>query len=162
MAGPISQRMLKKLTNPWKFRLGMWMRLPSVAFWRVRLDSLTENECTVSIPYSWFTKNPFKSLYFAAMAGAGELSTGLLGILHTADRGNWSTLVIGFRAEYYKKATGRIRFSCDQGQKLVDLLDRIEKSSDPATIEMVSVATNKEGIEVAKIFVTWSYKYKGE
>ncbi|HMP31101.1 MAG TPA: hypothetical protein PKD85_15960 [Saprospiraceae bacterium] len=63
------------MTNGWKFRLFAISKLPSLIFWGVKLHSFTDEKCTTSINYGWSNTNPFKSMYFATMIGAAELST---------------------------------------------------------------------------------------
>lgn len=154
-----AQDYIRKATNPLLFKIGLGLKLPSALFWRLKIHSLSLDKCEVTIPYGWRTQNPFKSIYFAAMAGAAELSTGALCQLSQAGKGKYSMLVVDFRAEYYKKANQKITFTCNQGLKLNALVDSLEiGSSDKLT--MISSGTNAEGEEVAKFFVTWSFKRK--
>lgn len=150
----------KNALNPLLFKLGMLKRLPSIVFWGVRLITLDEKGCEVMIPYNWRTQNPFKSIYFAALAGAAELSTGALCQLMLADRGPHSMLVTDFRAEYVKKADNSVIFRCDQGEELSVLLDKLEEPGATTTITMLSVGKNPDGVEVARVFVTWSFRKK--
>jgi hypothetical protein len=112
----------------------------------------------VTIPYNWRTKNPFKSIYFAALAGAGELSTGSLALSAISALGDVSLLVTGIKAEYYKKATGEIRFVCEQGRDVQDTLEVVIKSKQPAQLTMMSTGYNAESEVVAKFWITWSFK----
>lgn len=154
-----AQEYIRKVSNPFLFKLGLGAKLPSALFWSLRIKSLSLEKCAVTIPFKWRTQNPFKSIYFAAMAGAAELSTGALCQLSQAGKGKYSMLVVDFRAEYYKKANQKITFTCAQGLELVALIDSLAVgASDKLT--MLSTGTNPEGEEVAKFFVTWSFKRK--
>jgi hypothetical protein len=150
---------IKKMMNPLYFWFGMLLKLPSAVFWRFRMKSLSLETCEVTIPYFWRSQNPFKSIYFAAMAGAAELSTGALCQLSQAGKGKFSMLVVDFRAEYYKKANEKITFRCDQGLELNKLIDSLNVG-DSGKLTMISSGTNPQGEEVAKFFVTWSFKRK--
>ena len=152
------KKLANNYTSPFKFWLGMLYRLPTVIYWGVRLKNLDPEKCAVTIPYSWRTQNPFSSTYFAALAGAAELSTGALCQAHLAGRGKWSMLVTDLNVQYTKKATTKITFLCEQGEELVNTLDNIEKTGTPQKLTMVSAGPNTEGVEVAKVFVTWSFK----
>ncbi len=44
----------------------------------VRVKELDEQHSMVTVPYKWFTKNPFRSTYFACLSMAAEMSTGSL------------------------------------------------------------------------------------
>ena len=83
-----------KMTNPLIFWFAMLVKLPSAVFWRLKVKKLDPSSCEVTIPYFWRTQNPFKSIYFAALAGAAELSTGALCQLAIAGKGSFSMLVV--------------------------------------------------------------------
>jgi acyl-coenzyme A thioesterase PaaI-like protein len=154
-----AQDYIRKASNPFLFKLGLGLKLPSALFWGLQIKSLSLEKCEVTIPFKWRTQNPFKSIYFAAMAGAAELSTGALCQLSQAGKGKYSMLVVDFRAEYYKKANQKITFTCAQGLELVALIDSLAVG-DADKLTMVSTGTNPAGEEVAKFFVTWSFKRK--
>jgi len=153
------QDYIRKASNPFLFKLGLGLKLPSALFWGLRISSLSLERCEVTIPFKWRTQNPFKSIYFAAMAGAAELSTGALCQLSQAGKGRYSMLVVDFRAEYYKKANQKITFTCAQGLELVAMIDSLAVG-DSDKLTMISSGTNPQGEEVAKFFVTWSFKRK--
>ena len=148
-----------KMTNPIIFWLAMLMKLPTAIFWKLRIKKLEMESCEVTIPYFWRSKNPFKSIYFAALAGAAELSTGALCQLALAGKGSFSMLVVDFRAEYFKKANTKITFTCDQGTALFDLIDKMEKGATDQ-LTMISTGKNTSGETVAKFYITWSFKRK--
>lgn len=147
------------MTNPYIFWLAMLVKLPSAIFWRLRVRTLEMESCEVTIPYFWRSQNPFKSIYFAALAGAAELSTGALCQLALAGKGSFSMLVVDFRAEYFKKANTKITFTCDQGTALFDLIDKMEKGATDQ-LTMISTGKNTSGETVAKFYITWSFKRK--
>ena len=148
------------MNNPIIFWWAMLWRLPSVIFWSVKIKKLDFQSCEVSIPYSWRTQNPFKSIYFAALAGAAELSTGALCQLVLAGKGNISMLVVDFKAEFYKKANQSIIFKCEQGTELSVIIDELKSVGDTAIIQMGSDGFNPEGVKIATFYVTWSFKRK--
>ena len=147
------------MTNPFIFWLAMLVKLPSAIFWRLRVRTLEMESCEVTIPYFWRSQNPFKSIYFAALAGAAELSTGALCQLALAGKGSFSMLVVDFRAEYFKKANTKITFTCDQGTALFDLIEKMEKGATDQ-LTMISTGKNTSGETVAKFYITWSFKRK--
>lgn len=149
----------RKMTNPLIFWFAMLVKLPSAIFWRLKIKTLTTEKCEVSIPFFWRSQNPFKSIYFAALAGAAELSTGALCQFALAGKGQFSMLVVDFRAEYYKKANSKITFSCNQGAELFELIDSLQIGAT-AQLTMISTGRNSSGETVAKFFVTWSFKRK--
>ena len=153
-------RYKKNVLNPWSFLFGMIRKLPSVIWWNIKVIHIDQTSCQVTIPYSWRTQNPFKSIYFAALAGAGELSTGALCQMYLAGRVPHAMLAVGLKAEFVKKADSTVTFSCNQGKELMDLLDSLYKKGDTGQITMESIGVSASGDKVAKIYVTWSFKRK--
>lgn len=123
------------------------------------MKSLNSEKCEVTIPYSWRSQNPFQSIYFAALAGAAELSTGALCQVALAGKGSFSMLVVDFRAEYSKKASEKITFICDQGSELEGLINAMQVGEN-AQLLLLSTGYNLSGEQVAKFFITWSFKRK--
>jgi hypothetical protein len=149
----------KKMMNPFIFWWAMLFKLPTAVFWRLNMVQLDGEKCLVSIPYFWRSQNPFKSIYFAALAGAAELSTGALCQLALAGKGSFSMLVVDFRAEYSKKASTKILFTCEQGKELFSLIDSL-LPGETNQLTMLSIGKNTSGEEVARFFITWSFKRK--
>lgn len=149
----------KRMTNPFIFWFAMLIKLPSAIFWGLKVKTLSTTSCQVSIPYFWRSQNPFKSIYFAALAGAAELSTGAICQLALAGKGQFSMLVVDFRAEYSKKANSEITFTCDQGQELFSLIEAM-KTGETSQLTMVSSGKNTSRETVAKFYITWSFKRK--
>lgn len=156
---PAAKNYLGKMTSPFIFWWSMLFKLPTAVFWRLKVKSLSTEKCEVTIPYFWRSQNPFKSIYFAALAGAAELSTGALCQLAIAGKGQFSMLVVDFKAEYHKKANQKITFTCDQGAELFELIDGM-KPEETGQLMMVSTGKSPSGEIVAKFYVTWSFKRK--
>ena len=154
-----AEKYLSRMTNPFIFWWAMFFKLPSAVFWRLKIKSLSLEKCEVSIPFFWRSQNPFQSIYFAALAGAAELSTGALCQLGMAGKGKFSMLVVDFRAEYHKKANQKIIFTCDQGAELSQLIDSLQPQ-ETGTLTMIPTGRNPQGDVVAKFYVTWSFKRK--
>jgi hypothetical protein len=76
-----------------------------------------------------------------------------------AGKGQYSMLVIDFRAEYHKKANQKISFTCNQGKELFALINGLA-TGQTGSLTMVSEGKNPEGETVAKFYVTWSFKRK--
>ncbi len=152
------QQYLKKLRSN---RLFTWMalsKIPSLWFWKIRIEKLDQNESKVSIPYNWRTKNPFRSIYFGALCGAAELSTGLL-VLASVYPDNISILVTNIEASFSKKANQSVTFHCDDGPLLKQALFKV-KAGEPQRIAMLSIGYLPDLTEVARVKVTWSMKQR--
>ncbi|MBK9014981.1 MAG: DUF4442 domain-containing protein [Saprospiraceae bacterium] len=115
----------------------------------------------VTIPYNWRTRNPFKSIYFAALAGTGELSTGVMANLARMSGGDVSMLVLEQRAEFLKKASSTITFTCEDGAKVFETVKSAVDTNQPQTLTMLGTGRNDQGEVVARVFITWTFKLRG-
>ena len=126
--------------NSIKYTFYLLFQLPSAFFCGVRLKYLDSSKAIVSIKHSWFNKNPYKSIFWAAQGMAAELTTGSLLKNNINESGlNVSMLVIENKSFFYKKATGKIIFECNQGKELQDLFKSLNKDNDKGVIELKSV-----------------------
>ena len=158
---PSVQKLLKQMNNPFMVWFYFLVKLPSMVWWGGRIKSATPNECSVVIPYTWRGTNPFKSTYFAALSGAAELSTGILATLVLAGfKEKISMYVVDFHATFSKTATGKITFTCENGQLVAEAIERAVATGAGETVQMISIGTNEEGMEMAKVEITWSFKVK--
>ena len=104
-----------KLT-PRKINTFNIFKLPSVFLTGIRVKTITDEVCTVTVKHKWINQNPFKSMFWAVQGMAAELTTGALVMDKIQQSGKHvSMLVLNNKATFTKKATGRITFSCDQG-----------------------------------------------
>ncbi|MCC6288567.1 MAG: DUF4442 domain-containing protein [Chitinophagaceae bacterium] len=156
-----AEQFIQLVNHPVKFRLFLFTKLPSAYFSGVRVKSLSEEKADVTVPYKWFSQNPFKSTYFACLAMAAELSTGLLALLNTYKRKPAvSMLVVGLEAVYHKKATGITLFTCEDGLAVRDIVNDAIATGEPKAIKTKSTGVNEKGELIAEFFITWSFKVK--
>lgn len=158
---PNTSALIRQLKHPLKSRMFLLTHLPNAFFSGVRIKDINENSCEVSVPYKWFTKNPFRSTYFACLSMAAEMSTGALCLVHTYERDPpVSMLVVKVESEYFKKATGRTIFVCEDGLHIKELIGQAVETGEARAIRARSIGKNVEGAIVAEFFVTWSFKSK--
>ena len=139
----------------------LFFKLPSAYWSGVRVKSIDNNECVVSVKLNWFNKNPFKSIFWAVQGMAAELSTGMLVSKQINDRKiNVSMLVISSSSNFYKKAVGRIKFNCIQGNELKNIFDKLDEKSPTNKITMFSRGIDEEGDVVSDFKFEWSFKRK--
>ncbi len=152
---------IQLVKHPVKFRIFLFTKLPSAFFSGVKVLVITESSTQVSVPYKWFSQNPFNSTYFACLAMAAELSTGLLAMMNTyQSKPAMSMLVIGLEARYFKKATGLTTFTCEEGQAIQETIENAVSTGAGKSIKVKSTGKNNTGELVAEFFITWSFKAK--
>jgi len=149
----------KQMTSPLKFRMFLLSKLPSAYFSGVRVKSLDENKCEVSVPFKWFSQNPFRSTYFACLSMAAEMSTGALALGHLYKRKPAvSMLVVKTEGEYFKKAVDKTTFVCEDGLRIKKMIEEAVESGEGRTIRAKTIGKNKAEELVAEFFITWSFK----
>ena len=120
---------------------------------------IDEEKSVSSMRYWWMTKNPFKSMYFAAQSMAAEFATAVLAVQAIEQSGkNVALIITGLKAEFLKKATTRVTFTCNDGLKYSEGLKRAIEKGEAVEIEGKAEGRNKEGEVVSVFYVTWSFK----
>ena len=151
----------KLVTNPFKYKAFLITKLPMGLFAGLKILHLSESACSVSVKYKRINTNPFKSIYFAVLSMAAELSTGTLALGHVYKRKQHvSTLIVKVEGEFYKKAVGKITFTCNDGPAIADAVEQTIATKQGVTVQAVSIGINEAGEEVARFVFTWSFKGK--
>lgn len=156
---PNTASFLKILKHPFKFKLFLFTKLPAAYFSGVRVREVDEKRCVASVPYKWLSQNPFRSTYFACLSMAAELSTGALAMayLYKIDP-PVSMLVVKVDSEYFKKASGRTYFTCEDGELFENAIAETIATGEARSVKARSVGKNKEGDLIAEFYITWSFK----
>ena len=145
----------------WRMRLYMLSQLPLAFVAGLRVDRYDARGASVSVPFRYITKNPFRSVYFAPLSMAAELSSGLLALEAVQQAGNKvSMLVLGMQAEYLKKAKSRITFRCDDRLALQDCIQQVVQTDEAQTFVSISEGKNQAGETVARFHITWTFNQK--
>lgn len=156
-----SPRFIKLISSPLRFRFYLLTRIPSAYFSGLRIAALDGDSCAVTVPYKKFTQNPFRSTYFACLAMAAEMSTGILAMAQVYGRQPAvSMLVTHMEANYFKKATGLTRFQCTDGRLIRETIEKALATGEGQTIRARSAGAAPNGDPIAEFFITWSFKVK--
>lgn len=150
-----------QMLNAWKFRLYLLKNLPMALLAGLKIRSFSDQSASVSVPFGYLTQNPFRSTYFACLAMAGELASGIQ-VLDAASRSDVkiSTLVTGIEGQFFKKATGTTTFSCEDGNTIRKAVFQASKQNDPVTVFTLSKGVDSDGQAIADFTVIWSIKRK--
>jgi acyl-coenzyme A thioesterase PaaI-like protein len=148
-----------QLKSPFKFKLFTIKFLPMAFLAGLKIIALDDTKAIIGIRYKYLNKNPFRSLYFACLAMAAEMSTGVFGFIHTNNgKPSVAMLITGMEAEFIKKATGRIQFTCEAGNQIKATVEQAKASSEPVVIPVKSSGVDENGDVVAVFTFTWSFK----
>lgn len=148
-----------KIFTTWRFVFFLIWKLPMAFLARLRVPFLNTEKSNVTVPYNYWNKNPFKSMYFAVQAMAAELSTGVLAILHT-DGKNMSILVTSFQSDYHQKATTKVTFICEDGNKILRAVETAIETGEAQICVMHSKGYDANGLCVSEFQITWSLKQR--
>lgn len=139
------------------------LKLPAAFFTGVRARSLDDNHCEVTVKHRWINQNPFKSMFWAVQGMAAELTTGALVMGKILDSGKpVSMLVANNKANFSKKATGKITFKCEEGHKIDKALQETLRTGEGQTVWLNATGRNEEGTIVSNFDFEWTLKLKSK
>lgn len=148
-----------KRLSPKKINSFLLLKLPAAFFCGVRVKMMETTQCVTSVTHRWINQNPFQSMYFAVQAMAAELSTGALVMLHIKESNHKiSMLVANQKGNYNRKATGKITFTCKDGNRVVAAINETLKTGEGVTFWMTSVGKNEKGEVVSTSEFEWRLK----
>ncbi|MCS6818636.1 MAG: DUF4442 domain-containing protein [Chitinophagales bacterium] len=154
---------MRLVKNPLLFKIFLLQQLPMGFLAGLRVRSLTRERCEVTVPYKWLNKNPFRSTYFAVLAMAAEMSSGMLSMMGTHQSNpSVSVLVTGLEASFIKKATGLTTFTCNEGLIIRETIERAIITGEGQTCTVTSAGMSKDGQVEAIFKVTWSFKMRSK
>jgi len=147
--------------TPAKINAFLFFKLPA-AFWcGVRVQSISNQVCIATVTHRWVNQNPFNSLYFAVQAMAAELATGALMMNSIKKSGRKiAMLVASTKSVFLKKATGKITFTCQDGQLIDALINEAITTREGKTIWLKVIGTNAKSEIVAEMDFEWTVKLK--
>jgi len=154
-----SEASRRRLLRPWNFRLYLWARLPLAACAGLSLRRLDATGCTVALPGGWRTRNPFRSMYFAAQAMAAEMSTGAPAMmLAEGASASVSMLVREVRGVFTRRVLGAAEFVFDDLAGMRDAVDRAVASGESESYVARSLGHAGDGVTASEFEITWSFK----
>lgn len=155
------EKLLASVRNPWRMRMYMLKKLPLALIAGLKITEIDDHKASVSIPFKYLNKNPFQSIYFAALAMAAELSTGILALTSVQVASKpVSMLVFDMNANFTKKAKSKIIFTCTQGIEISQAIEESIKTGEGKTVTVNTVGIDESGDQVAEFNFTWTFKVK--
>ena len=147
--------------TPFKVDFFNLIKLPLAYLGGVRVRSITDKEVVVSIKHRWMNQNPFNSMFWAAQGMAAEMPTGIL-VMKAIDNSKRkvSMLVTHQEADFFKKATGKILFTCSGGNEIRDAIQKSIETGDGQVVVLTSEGKNEDGVVVSRFRFDWSLRVK--
>jgi hypothetical protein len=158
---PSQQSFFSVVNHPLKFPAYLLYKLPAAFFSGIKIREVNEVRCITSVPYRWLTQNPFRSTYFASLAMAAEMSTGMLALSNVYKRTPpISMLVTKMEAVYFKKAIETTFFRCENGKEIAEAIDEASSGPEPKKVIARSTGFDTRNDLIAEFLFTWSFKSK--
>lgn len=154
-------KFFKQLRSPLLFNLYTATQLPMAFMARCKVKHVDLEKCEITVPYRWMNQNPFSSTYFAVLAMAAEMSTGMLALIMTRNSNpSVSMLVTHLEADFVKKATGITTFVCTEGKEMNEVIERAILTGEGQTFSATSVGYSASGEVEARFKVEWSFRMR--
>jgi hypothetical protein len=149
------------IITPKKINLFMLFKLPLAYISGMRVQSITNTTAIVRIRHQWINQNPFKSMFWAAQGMAAEMSTGVL-VMQEIKKSNRtvSMLVTRQESEFFKKATGKILFTCSGGKQIKEAIEKSIETNEGQIVRLIASGVNTDGVVVSTFQFEWSLKVK--
>jgi hypothetical protein len=147
--------------TPIRINIFNFFKLPSVWWCGIRVTKIDDVSCQVKVVHRWINQNPFKSMFWAVQGMAAELTTGVL-IMEAIQNSKRkvSMLVLNNRANFSKKARGKVLFECDEKQKLSKAMNQLIKTQKPQSILLTSKGIDQNGDIVSTFEFEWTLLLK--
>lgn len=160
---PKQEKLKQQVSSPWKFGLFLLSSLPIGLLAGMRLRHIDEHKCVTSVPFKWLTKNPFQSIYFAVQSMAAELSTATPCLIAIqGHKPSVAFIIVDLKANFHKKGIGRVYFTCEDGAKAFDAVDKAIATGESQTATFKTVGKMKDGTVVSEFEFTWSFKQRSK
>ena len=139
----------------------MLFKLPLAYISGMRVQSITNTTAIVRIKHQWINQNPFKSMFWAAQGMAAAMSTGVL-VMQEIKKSNRtvSMLVTRQESEFFKKATGKILFTCSGGKQIKEAIEKSIETNEGQIVRLIASGVNTDGVVVSTFQFEWSLKVK--
>lgn len=158
---PLQARYRKRMLNAWIFRTFLLFKIPLGWASGMKVIELEQEHATTTVAHRWLNQNPFRSMYFAVMTMAAELSTGAIALMAIEGiKPGIASIIVGMEGEFVKRATSRVKFTCSEGNHVFEAVERCIQSGESETVKLRTEGKTADGTLVAVFHFTWSFKQR--
>ena len=136
-------------------------KIPLLYYVKPRVVDLSDEHAIIKIPLCRRTRNHHGSMYFAALAIGADCCVGLLAVNQIDQNpGNISFIFKDFNANFYRRATADVVFSCHHGREIAALIDAAASTTERVERPLEAIATvpSESDQPVARFSLTLSLK----
>lgn len=149
----------KKLALSPFFKAGLLKILPMGSIAGLKIISLDDQQCKVTVPYKYINKNPFNTTYWAVLGMAAEMASGALVQMFTHKiEPSVSMFVTGCDGKFIKRAVGVTTFICNDGQLIADTVQKAIETYEPQTIQSNVKGYDEDNNLLVDFSFEWSLK----
>ncbi len=153
------EKLRKQYLNPVLFPLGMLGFLPLGFVTGLRVTQFTDNSCSVTAPYKYMNKNPFRTTYWAVLGMAAEMASGAILLSYSKNvTPSVATFVVGCDSKFVNRALGVTTFVCNDGALIKSEVQKASESGEARTFTTATNGYSEDGKLVAEFIFTWSIK----
>ncbi|NRA66365.1 MAG: DUF4442 domain-containing protein [Pseudobacteriovorax sp.] len=115
-----------------------WFKIPLLSYVRPTVEYLDHEKIDIRIPLRRRSKNHLGSMYFGAIMVGVDCAAGFYAAKLIYLKGYSIDFVFkGTKAEFLRRPTGDVVFSCDQGIAINELLETAYETFERQELEMV-------------------------
>lgn len=143
----------------WKlFLLGLF-KIPLIFFVSPKIISISSEKCIVKIKLKRRTKNHLNSMYFGVLAVGADVAAGIHAYYLSEIYQNKITLAFkSLSADFLKRAETDVTFTCDEGKKIVSIIEKSKLEGQRINEIVEVIASNSTNEVVAKFKMELSIK----
>ena len=149
------------IKNTLRLRYFGLTKIPLLFYVKPTVIEKTDDHVVIRIPLCRRTKNHQGSMYFAALAVGADCAVGLLAVeLIGKQREKISFIFKDFNAEFYRRATGDVLFTCSQGKEIVEMVHNALSSDGRVerTLDATATVPVENDDPIARFRLTLSLK----
>jgi len=158
----ITNRLIpENIRNTFYLRYFALTKIPLLFYARPSVIEKSAERVVIRIPLIRRSKNHQGSMYFAALAMGADCAVGLLAVeLINKQDEKISFIFKDFNAQFYRRATADVYFSCRQGNKIAALVNNAISSKERVEMTLDAIATvpTENDEPVARFRLTLSLK----
>ncbi len=155
------QRTLARMRRPLLLQGATLTKMPLGFFAGLKVESIDEESCIVSLPGGWRTQNPFQSTYWAAQGMAAEMATGLHPFAYSSAAAVPVRMILAAtNARFGRLCKGRALFHCQAGTPVKAAILETLSSGKSVNCPIEVIGRDAEGEVVSEWTFTWSLRAK--
>jgi acyl-coenzyme A thioesterase PaaI-like protein len=154
---------VEKTMRQWRrmLRIMGWWYIPMIGYVRPKLERIDDNTAVISIRLRRRTKNHLKSMYFGALAVGADVAAGLHVFYFSEKLGVKPSFAFkSMKADFHKRAMGTVLFTCEDGQKVKQLVGTAKDTGERQNAFVHVKACTEDGEVVAVFEMEISVKCK--